>query len=260
MEFWNEKKILITGATDGLGEFITRKLLESEYHIKVIAFGRRDIEDSYLRNYKDKSLYVQVDFNDIESLKRKVKKIIKEFGPIDIVINNACHFEVCNVLELDYQAILTHFNVNTYAPLFITQEFIKSMVINEYGKVIMINTESALQVRPEIAAYASSKTALLNLSRALAQSVKHSNVTVNSLLLGPLATNYYLVSYQNEARKRSTTQEEVVGAMINKMYPFNTSEKLTSLEAVFDTIEFICKSEINGVSWRLDGGSLSTIF
>lgn len=156
--------------------------------------------------------------------------------------------------------MVNHFNVNTYAPLLIAQETIKDMFINRYGKVIMINTESALQVRPEIAAYASSKTALLNLSRALAQSVKHSNVTVNSLLLGPLATNYYLERYQNEGKERSVNTEEIVRNMINKMYPFNTSEKLTPLETVFNTIEFICKSELNGVSWRLDGGSLSTIY
>ncbi|WP_158702697.1 SDR family NAD(P)-dependent oxidoreductase [Paenibacillus faecalis] len=257
MSIWKDKVVIVTGATDGLGEFITKKLLNND--IKVIAMGRRNIESSYLKEY-DNSIYVQYDFNDVANLRKKMQEILRYYGPVDILINNACHFESCDIMDLDYRDLLSHYNVNTVAPFIITQEVIPSMLLRDIGKIIMINTESSIQVRPEIAAYASSKSALLNISRALAQSLKNTSVTINSLLLGPLATDYYVENYLNTAKKNNVSFSETVSATLNGAYPFNTSEKLTPLETVFDTIEFLCKSEVNGVSWKVDGGAVPTIF
>lgn len=256
------KRIIITGATDGLGLFLTKKLIEVPYEAKVIAIGKRNLEDTQLNDFKDKLVYFKYDIRELDKLKLLARNTTEVYNGVDLLINNACHFETQDTLSMEFPDIIDHFHVNTFFPFLYSKEIIKTMKNSNFGRIIMINTESSLQVRENIAAYASSKAALLSLSRALSQSLRGTNITSASLLLGTLATPYYVNEFKKAAILNDKDISQFTSEFILENYPYSTVESLTNLETILRTIEFIfdSNSDLNGISWKLDGGAISTIF
>ena len=130
------KVIIITGASSGLGQVITKKLSQKNYNLIVCARRFLTLNQNF-KKIKNIFCY-KVDVTDEKQIKKFIKSVIKKFGRVDILINNAgvafnSKFENIKTNDLDLL-----FKTNLYAPFFFIRECLPIMKKKNYGRIINI--------------------------------------------------------------------------------------------------------------------------
>ncbi len=177
------KVALITGGGSGIGLGIARQFIQSG--AKVVITGRNPGKLQEARNELGENCFViQNDVTDKDSHPALVRQIENEIGPIDVLVNNAGMHSKVSSLEAEDDAFQEVIDINLNSVFALSREVLKKMVPRGRGSVINVSSMSALYGLPQIAAYSSSKTALLGLTRALASEFSYSGVRINSIAPG----------------------------------------------------------------------------
>jgi NAD(P)-dependent dehydrogenase (short-subunit alcohol dehydrogenase family) len=184
------KAALITGADSGIGRAVA------------LAFAREgaDVLISYLSEHEDaaetervvreagrKAVTVAGDIGDEAHCKQLVERAVREFGRIDILVNNAAFQRTHkSIAELTSEEFDTTMRTNIYAMFYLCKAALPHM---QPGATI-INTSSiqAYQPSPSLLAYAATKGAIVNFTKGLAQEVIEKGIRVNSVAPGPVWT------------------------------------------------------------------------
>jgi NAD(P)-dependent dehydrogenase (short-subunit alcohol dehydrogenase family) len=165
----DQKSVLITGATDGLGKAAALLLAERGY--RVFAAGRsaekRAQLDAAARERKLPLESIELDVCDDASVKRCVSNIIAATGAIDVLINNAGVAYVGTVEDLCLEDWQRQFDTNLFGVVRVTQEVLPHMRERHRGRIVMMSSVAGLISAPIQGAYSSSKHALEGLSNAL---------------------------------------------------------------------------------------------
>jgi NAD(P)-dependent dehydrogenase (short-subunit alcohol dehydrogenase family) len=195
----NRKRILVTGSSRGLGlEFVKQFLHKGNF---VIASSRKPQEYLELKrlktDYKDNFFIVELDVSDKESRKQAFDIISKEMDGLDLLINNAgirfggekYNDELGKLEKEDFCKI---FQVNTVAPLMMTEKFLPLLNKGEDSKVINISSNSGcISKRSRKGggySYSSSKAALNMITKALSVELAEKGIIVVSLHPGWVKT------------------------------------------------------------------------
>jgi len=177
------KVALVTGGGSGIGLGIARQFIHSG--AKVVITGRNPEKLQEARNELGENCFViQNDVTDKSSHPALIRQIENEIGPIDVLVNNAGMHSKVSSLEMEDDAFQKIIDINLNSVFALSREVLKMMVPRGRGSVINISSMSALYGLPQIAAYSSSKTALLGLTRALASEFSYSGVRINSIAPG----------------------------------------------------------------------------
>lgn len=261
-------RIAITGGSEGLGLELS-KLLAANFECKIISCGRRNLDEiPELENYLDVIRYEQLDLLNENSIGQFIDASLKYLGEIDMLINNAVICENNSIIEQnDIDNFFKHFKLNSFVPLDLSSLFYnklkqeKNLNKDRHISVIMISSETAIQPKPSLAYYSASKAALLNLSRSLALLVDSRFMSICTLMLGPLATPFFVEMYEKEAIKTGLNLEEFIETRIVKQFPSTTVKRLIQPIEVLDSILFLhnLKEAKNGLVLKLDAGVISSI-
>ena len=166
--------ILITGITGGLGQALKKCFEINGFK----TFGHTAYK------YAD----IQIDFNDIESVK-KMKSFIEK-NDISCVINNAGIYSDANFLDLKDEEIQKIININLVAPILITKYLYRYLAkINRDGFLININSLAGKYPNPKVSIYCASKFGLSGFGSSLSINQKDSKVKVIDCYFGGLKTN-----------------------------------------------------------------------
>ena len=177
------KVALITGGGSGIGFGIARQFIHSG--AKVVITGRNSEKLQAARNELSENCFViQNDVTEKSSHPALIRQIENEIGPIDILVNNAGLHSKVSSLEAEDDAFHEVIDINLNSVFALSREVLKKMVPRGNGSVINISSMSALYGLPQIAAYSSSKTALLGLTRSLASEFSYSGVRINAIAPG----------------------------------------------------------------------------
>ena len=177
------KVSLITGGGSGIGFGIARQFILSG--AKVVITGRNPEKLQAARNELGENCFaIQNDVTDKSSHPALIRQIKNETGPVDILVNNAGMHGKVSSLEAEDDAFQNIIDVNLNSVFALSREVLKKMVPRGKGSVINISSMSALYGLPMVAAYSSSKTALLGLTRSLASEFSHSGVRINAIAPG----------------------------------------------------------------------------
>ncbi len=194
------KKVLITGASGGLGAAIAKELGTLKCHLFLT--GRKHSALEEVAKELSKSTHEVKIFsadlakeNEILALEKEVRKT---FQSIDILINCAGVFPVASIAETTLEDFDRCFALNVRAPFYLSKLFLPDMIAQQWGRIVNIGSSSAFSGFKNTAIYCASKHALLGLSRALYQEAKEHNVRVISLNPGSIKT---------EMGKKSSDQE-----------------------------------------------------
>jgi 2-deoxy-D-gluconate 3-dehydrogenase len=175
---------LVTGGNGGIGRLMA--LAYREAGAQVIVTGRKPQKnDSVAQELGSPESAIALDVLDEAAVELAVAAIVERFGRLDILVNNAGQARRGFMPELsktDWEDILS---VNLTGPFLVAKHAAKAMMAGgQGGKIINISSMYAIFGPPNVASYASSKTGLLGLTRALAVELCKHNIQVNAILPG----------------------------------------------------------------------------
>ena len=177
------KRVLITGGGTGIGLGIAKAMQEAG--ADVVLMGRRkDVLEQAVASLMGNASFVQGDVADLSTLPGIIKKLEEEKGPIDVLVNNAginMKKMALEVSDEEFQRII-HTNLNGLFAM--CREVGKYMQQRKSGVIINITSMAAIYGLPLVAGYASSKTAVLGLTRTLASDLAPFGIRVNAIAPG----------------------------------------------------------------------------
>jgi NAD(P)-dependent dehydrogenase (short-subunit alcohol dehydrogenase family) len=191
------KIALVTGGNRGLGYETCRQL--AELGLKVL-LGARDLSKgkSAANQLNEKEgldvMFYQLDVSDQDSISNVIKEVDKEFGRLDVLVNNAAilYDTWQNAVNADLEVVNDALRTNLFGPWKLSQVFIPMMKSNRYGRIVNVSSLAAsLQYTNygRTPAYNISKAALNMLTRKLAAELVNTGILVNSVDPGWVATD-----------------------------------------------------------------------
>ncbi|MFJ7826605.1 SDR family NAD(P)-dependent oxidoreductase [Psychrobacillus sp. NPDC096623] len=203
----NPKKILITGATSGVG-LLLAKTLHEEGH-EIWATGRNTI---VLNNLSTSGINtVEADLSNAPFF----DALFNDMGTPDTVIHCAGVGTFSYLLEMDEADMEKMIQVNVLAPMQLTKYFAEKMKNRESGHFIFVASQAGKVATPKASVYAASKHAILGFANAIRMELKHFGIEVTTINPGPIDTPFLDLadqtgSYRSSMKKHLLTPEKVV--------------------------------------------------
>ena len=259
----NGRTALITGSTAGIGFAIARILAEEG--AQVIINGRTDerVRDAQRRiaaetpNRQSKGVTADL------STSNGASKIIETFPEVDILINNVGIFEPRAFEETSDADWLKFLEVNVLSGARLSRHYLPQMKKHNWGRIIFISSESAVNIPAEMIHYGVTKTAQVALARGLAETTVGTGVTVNSVLPGPTLSEGVGTFLQQLAKEQGIMVEEVERQFFEKARPSSLLKRFIQPEEVASMVAYVCSplsSAVNGAALRVEGGVVRSIF
>lgn len=256
------KTAFISGSTQGIGFAIAHKLLEEG--AAVIINGRTETR---INEAIDKLKQLVPDANvsgaaaDF-SKANEVNTLLESLPDIDILINNAGIFEPKPFVEITDEDWFRFFEVNVLSGVRLSRYLFPKMLAKDWGRIIFISSESAVNIPEEMIHYGTTKTAQLAISRGLAELTKGTNVTVNAILPGPTKSEGVGEFVKQMAASANITSEEAEKDFFKTARPTSLLQRFASVEEIANLVTYIASplsSGTNGSALKVDGGVAKSI-
>lgn len=184
-----EKIIVITGGSDGLGKTIALRLAENKNN-NVIILARN--EEKLIKVAEETNLDYQLcDVTNYTSVETAVQVVLKKYGKIDVLINNAGVWLAGDLTECTYDSISNCIDVNTKGPIYMTKAVLPSMYKNKKGLIINVCSQSSFDNDDFSVVYNASKWAMRGFNRSIQKSASKKGVKVTGFYPGFMQTDLF---------------------------------------------------------------------
>ncbi len=257
------KRVVVSGSTAGIGFGIAAAFAAEG--AKVVLNGRTEsrvataLASIRQRVENADVLGVPADLGTSQG----VAAFLKQAPEADILVNNLGIFEIKPFLEIPDSDWLRFFEVNVLSGVRLARHYLPGMLKKNWGRVIFISSESAQQIPVEMIHYGMTKTAQVAVARGLAQSVVGTGVTVNSILVGPTASEGVGQFLESMAEQQGVTKAEIEKQFFSTARPSSLLKRFETPEEVAAVVAFVASVQataINGSAVRAEGGVVSSIF
>lgn len=180
----------------------------------------------------------------------------------DILVNNVGIYGPQDFFEIPDQEWTRFFEVNVMSGVRLARAYVLGMLKRNWGRVVFLSSESALNIPADMIHYGFTKTANLAVSRGLAKRLAGTGVTVNAVLPGPTLSAGVEAMLKETAEKAGQTIEEAVTAFVKANRPSSILQRPASAEEVANMVVYACSpqaSATTGAALRVDGGVVETI-
>jgi NAD(P)-dependent dehydrogenase (short-subunit alcohol dehydrogenase family) len=257
------KTALVTGSTAGIG-FAIAKALASEGATVVI--NGRTIEriNSAVGQLKketgnDHIKGIAADF----AYRKQIEQLIDQLPEVDILVNNVGIFEPKPFNAITDEDWFKFYEVNVLSGVRLSRAYFDKMLQKNWGRIIFISSESAIQIPEEMIHYGMTKTAQIAVARGLAELTKGTGVTVNTVLPGPTFSEGAGSFLKDLAKQAGKTIEEIEKEFFKTARPTSILQRFTQPEEIANMVAFITSelsSATNGAALRADGGVVKSVF
>lgn len=238
----NKKTAIITGSSVGLGSHIAESLAQSGFNV-IINYHRKKIDADKLAKKLSQITNVKVIKGDVASFvdtKNVIDKTIKQFGRVDVLINNAgIHIDetVANMNPKSWQNVI---DINLTGVFNFSKAVLPQMKKQQFGRIINISSFTAFRGISGAANYSSSKAGVIGFTRSLAKEVARNNITVNAI-----APGYFDIGMFNDLNQK-------IKMNIIENIP---AKRLGQPKEISELIKIIIASDyLTGQTFVLDGG------
>ena len=186
-----DQVVLITGGARGIGKAIAENFAKKGAHLVIADISLSSAEETakeIAATSGVRTLALGLDVSKSGDVTAVFEKIIKEFGRIDVVINNAGITKdglILRMKEEDWDAVI---NINLKGVFLCSKEAVKLMVKQRYGRIVNIASVVAFMGNPGQANYSASKAGIVGLTKTIAKEYASRGVTVNAVAPGFIAT------------------------------------------------------------------------
>ncbi len=217
------KRVLITGASSGVGESLARLVARHGAEVVLVARRQDELERvaAEIRTEGGTAHVVACDLSDLDACDALPKTVLDTIGPIDVLVNNAARSIRRTIPETyarasDYERTM---RLNYLAPVHLCLGFLPSMVERRSGHIVSVLTAGTHMPTPRFAAYVSSKAALSAFTDTLAAEYLHENVHATNVYLGwvktPMMTATEKYKALAESRQGVTTPDEAAAWILD---------------------------------------------
>lgn len=193
------KVALVTGGSRGIGKAIALAFAGAGADVAVAALTAERVEQTAeeIRKLGWHSLAVQADTSRKADVDNMVRKVVEEFGVIDILVNDAGIIIRGPILEFPEENWDKLMDIDLKGYFLCAQAVGKVMVKQKKGNIINISSQYAYKVTPGFGVYAVAKAGIVMLTRALAQELSSHGIRVNAIAPGLIKTDFSKASWSN---------------------------------------------------------------
>ncbi|HEV7602495.1 MAG TPA: SDR family oxidoreductase [Bradyrhizobium sp.] len=256
------KTALVTGSTSGIGHAIAKGLAAAGASVVVngrtrakvdaaVAAIAKAVPDSKLRG-------IAADVSTAAGC----KALVAALPDLDILVNNAGIFEPKDFFDIPDEDWTRFFEVNVMSGVRLSRAYLQGMLKRNWGRIVFISSESALNIPKEMIHYGVSKTAQLAVSRGLAEMTRGTAVTVNSVLPGPTMSEGVEAFVKDLAKQSGQSVEEAASKFVKQFRPSSLLQRFASVEEIANMVVYVSSkqaSATNGAALRAEGGIVQTI-
>jgi len=179
----------------------------------------------------------------------------------DILINNLGIYATQPFFDIDDAEWARYFEVNVMSGVRLARAYMPAMLENDWGRVVFIASESALNIPADMIHYGFSKTALLGIARGLAKLAAGSGVTVNSVLPGPTLSEGAAQMLMASAPAGQTLEQAGI-EFVKTHRPSSIIQRAATLEEVANMVVYVASplsSATTGAALRVEGGVVDSL-
>jgi NAD(P)-dependent dehydrogenase (short-subunit alcohol dehydrogenase family) len=248
---------VVTGASRGIGAVIAAGLVAEG--VKVSLLGR---DSGTLQRVTEElggpnqAVAITANVTDAASVQDAFRVARNNFGPVQLLINNAGQAASAKFTETDESLWNQLFAVNVHGTFLCSRQAIPDMLQVGFGRVVNVASIAGLRGGAYISAYVSSKHAVIGLTRSLALEYATRNITVNAVCPGYVDTDIVKTAIANIRSKTGRGEEEALAALVAT----NPQRRLVEPREVADTVLWLCKpgsESVTGQSIVLAGGEVT---
>jgi NAD(P)-dependent dehydrogenase (short-subunit alcohol dehydrogenase family) len=253
------KTALITGSTGGIGYGIAKVLLKEGAQVIINGRTQQGV-DKAAAALKEATGKTPLGFAGDMSKAEDIARLAKTYPDVDILINNVGRFIPREFTQSTDQDWYETFDLNVMSGVRLSRLYLPRMKQRNWGRIIFISSESALQIPVESVQYGMSKAAQIAVARGIAESCARTGVTVNSILPGPtLDTDDPRATARFGGRPLADVEEQ----FFKNQRPTSIIKRFGRTEEVASLVAYVASplaSDTTGAALRVDGGVVKSAF
>ena len=252
------KSVLVTGSTAGIGFAIAA--LFAEGGAKVVVNGRsearrrtgggEDPPQAKKRRHRRSG-------RGPRDKRRSRRELTKKISSVDVLVNNLGIYEARPFLEITDEEWSRILEVNVLSGVRLSRFYLPKMLKQNWGRIVFLSSESALNTPVEMIHYGVTKTARIALARGLAEMTAGTAVTVNSVLAGPTRSEGVEKFVDDMAKSKGTSGADVEKEFFKSVRPSSLLKRFETAEEVAAMVVYVSSplaSGTNGSAFRVEGG------
>lgn len=257
-----DRLALVSGSTAGIGYAIAEALANEG--AKVIVNGRsEEAVANAIRRIKQSTGNTAYGFAGDLSNAKVAEALVQKYAGIEILVNNLGIFEPLPFEQISDADWIRFFDVNVVSGVRLARLCLPAMKHANWGRIIFISSESAVQIPAEMIHYGTSKTAQLAVSRGLAESLANTGITVNCILPGPTKSRGVEDFVETLAKEQGKSFEAFEKEFFEKVRPTSLIKRFATPEEVASLVAYVASplaSATTGAALRVDGGVTKSAF
>jgi NAD(P)-dependent dehydrogenase (short-subunit alcohol dehydrogenase family) len=256
------KTALVTGSTSGIG-YATAKALLKEGAQVIVNSRTQDSVDKAVASLKKETGRTPLAFVGDMTKAEDAARLAKAHPRVDILVNNVGRLIPKEFTQTTDEDWIETFNLNVMSGVRLARAYLPGMKERNWGRIIFISSESALQIPVESIHYGMSKAAQIAVARGLAETTAKTGVTVNSILPGPTRDTEDPRMEQMLKRAGKNSVAELEQDFFSNRRPTSLIKRFAHPDEVASLVVYVASplsSATTGAALRVDGGVVKSAF
>lgn len=243
----NGQTAVVTGGSTGLGLAITRCLVSAGAKVIVLSMETPEQAEMAMKEFCDKVAYYQFNITETDKTQAMADRIVKEHGPVSILINNAGNHCKKFIWEMSVEEYVSVLNVHLVGAFALTKAFVPQMKELGHGRILFQASMTSYIGQPQVAGYSTAKAGYLGLIHTLTAELAEYGITVNAIAPGWIDTPMFHKATDNDEQR------------LNKIMGRIPAKTVGDPMDVGMCAAFLCSDAaryISGTCVPVDGGAL----
>lgn len=256
------KLAIVTGSTRGIGFAIAEGLATTGARVVVNGRTEAQVAEAVSRIKARHAGAEVTGFVGDLGTAEGCAALVAAYPRCDVLVNNLGIYGLKDFFETDDATWQQFFDVNIMSAVRLARAYGQRMAEAGWGRIVMIASESAINIPSDMVHYGFTKTAMLSIARGLAKRLAGTGVTVNSVLPGPTLSEGLADMLAGEVAESGRSLEAVAADFVMAARPSSVIQRAASCEEVANMVVYTCSQQASattGAALRVDGGVVDSI-